>query len=195
MTVFDLLVIVLFFTAIGTLAAAGISAVRGRRAHAIQLLRRLAFCAVTYVTVVYAATALGKPVVLHVGDPQCDDDWCLAVANVERTPINGLVRYDVTLRIFSRARRVVQREMGAKDVYLVDARWRRYDPVHNGTAPPLNTVLQPGESVTTRRRFELPAGVRSLSLRIDRPSIVPICLVIGECEVFHKGTFVRIEQE
>ena len=193
MTVFDLLVIVLFFAAIGTLIVAAVLAVRGRWARALRLLGGLAGFTVVYVGIVYAATALSKEVVLRIGDPQCDDDWCIAVENAKRTPMNAVARYDVTLRIFSRARRVSQREMGARDVYLVDPQWRRYDPVHTGAEVPLNTLLQPGESVTTSRRFEVPAEVRGIGLIVDRPSILPICLVIGECEAFHKGTIVRMD--
>jgi hypothetical protein len=191
-TVFDLLVIALFLAAIGTLIVAAVLAVRGRWARVLGLLRRLAVCAVAYVGIVYAATALSKETVLRVGDPQCTDDWCIAVESVQRTPMNAVVRYDVTLRIFSRALRVSQREMGAKDVYLVDSQWRRYDPIRIGAEVPLNTLLQPGESVTTSRRFEPPADVRGIGLMVDRSSF-PICLVIGECEAFHKGTIVRVE--
>ena len=193
MTVFDLLVIVLFFAAIGTLIVAAVLAVRGRLARALRLLGQLAVCTAVYVGIVYAATALSKEVVLQVGDPQCDDDWCIAVESAKRTPMNAIVRYDVTLRIFSRARRVAQREMNARDVYLVDSQWRRYDPVHTGAEVPLNTLLQPGESVTTSRRFEVPADVRGIGLMVDRPSILSICLVIGECGAFHKGTTLRVD--
>jgi hypothetical protein len=191
-TIFDLLVIALFFTAIGTLFVAAVLAVRGRWARALGLLRSLAACAVAYVGIVYAATALSKEAVLRVGDPQCSDDWCIAVESVNRTPMEAVARYDVTLRIFSRARRVSQREMGARDVYLVDSQWKRYDPIRTNTEIPLNTLLQPGESVTTSRRFEVPAGVHGIGLMVDRSSL-PVCLVIGECEAFHKGTIVRVE--
>ena len=193
MTVFDLLVIVLFFTAIGTAIVAAVFAVRGRWARALGLIRGLALCTVAYVGIVYMATALSKEAVLRIGDPECDDDWCIAVENAARTPMNTVARYDVKLRIFSRARRVAQREMGAKDVYLVDAQWRRYDPVRTGAEVPLNTLLQAGESVTTSRRFDVPADVRGIGLMVDRSSGFPVCLVIGECEAFHKGTIVRVE--
>jgi hypothetical protein len=100
MTVFDLLFIALFLAAVGTLLVAAVSAVRGRRARALAILRRLAICTVAYLGVVYMATALPKQVVLRVGDPQCSDDWCIAVERVKRTPKNALMLYEVTLRIF-----------------------------------------------------------------------------------------------
>ena len=192
MTVFDLLFIALFLTAIGTLIVAAISAFRGRSARALGLLRRLAFCAMAYIAIVYAATALSPQVLLRPGDPECSDDWCIAVEGVKRTQQNAVARYEITLRIFSRARRVAQRELVAKDVYLVDAQWRRYDPVRTGAEIPLNTLLQAGQSVITSRRFEVPADARGIGLMVERSS-TPVCLVIGECEAFHKGTIVRLE--
>jgi hypothetical protein len=193
MTVYDLLFIALLITALGTLIAAVIAAFRGHRGRALAILRALALGAVVYVGIVYIATALSKQVVLRVGDPECSDDWCIAVERVERTPKNAVMDYNVTLRIFSRALRVAQRENVARDVYLVDARWKRYDPIRTGSEVPLNTLLQPGESVTTSRRFELPADDRGIGLIVDRSSILPFCVIIGECGAFHKGALIRLD--
>jgi hypothetical protein len=193
MTIFDLLFIALFLTALGTLIVAAISAFRGRRARALRTLRALAIGAVVYVGIVYIATALSKQVVLRVGDPECSDDWCIAIERVERTSRNAVMVYNVTLRIFSRALRVAQRENVARDVYLVDAQRKRYDPILAGSEIPLNTLLQPGESVTTSRRFELPRDDRGVGLMVDRSSILPFCVIIGECGAFHKGTIVLLD--
>lgn len=195
MTIFDLLFIVVFFAAIGSLITAVVLAVRGRGARALAILRKLGFCAFAYVGIVYAATAFSKPVVLRVGEPQCNDDWCIAVEGVKRIPKNDLAVYDVALRIFSRARRVAQRELVARDVYLEDGNGRRYGPVRTGPEIPLNTLLQPMQSVTTSRTFELPPGAHDIALKVDRKQVlvVPICVVIGECDAFHKGVRVRID--
>jgi len=156
------------------------------------MLRKLAFCAAGYIGIVYAATAFSKQVVHEVGDPQCNDDWCIAVEGVERTPKDDNAIYLVTLRIFSRARRRAQRENIATDVYLVDSYGERYDPILDGSEIPLNTLLQPGESVTTRRRFELPKAAREIGLKVGHHMGLPVCLIIGECEAFHKGVITRI---
>jgi hypothetical protein len=195
MTIFDLLFLVELVLAIAALVTAGVAAFRGRHAEALAILRKLVFSAAVYVGLVYMVTVLSKPVVLRVGDPQCSDDWCVTVEGVKPTLKNQVAAYDVTLRLFSRARRVAQRELVAKDVYLVDANWRRYDPVLTGAEVPLNTLLQPGESVMTRRRFELPADAHGIGLMVDRrqPLVLPICLIIGECGAFHRGTIVRLD--
>lgn len=192
MTVWDLLFIALALTAAGTLITSAVLAIRGRRQRALTALGKLAFAAVVYIGFVYAATALSKERVLRVGEPECSDDWCVQVDGIRRTPTNATTRLDIDLRIFSRARRVAQRELIAKDVYLVDSNWRRYDPMPTGTEIPLNTLLQPGESKSTTRRFDVPAGAHGLGLMVGR-SQPPFCLIIGECDAFHKGIMFRVD--
>lgn len=104
MDFFDLLFIALFFANIITLAVAAISTLRGRRAHALSLLRRWALCATIYLAIVFVVSLATPRRLLRVGDPQCSDDWCMAVEDVQRTPLNADISYAVTLRLFSRAR-------------------------------------------------------------------------------------------
>ena len=192
MTIFDLLFLALFLAALAALILAAVYALRGRTGQAFGVLRRLTACTVVYLGMVYVITALSKPVVLKIGDPQCNDDWCIAVEGVLRTPKAALVAYDVKLRIFSRARRVAMRENGATDVYLVDSDWKRYQPIPDGTEIPLNTLLQPGQSVTTGRTFELPPDAHDIGLLVQRSGL-PVCLIIGECGAFHRGPMIRID--
>jgi hypothetical protein len=192
MTIFDVIFLALLFAAIVTVIAAVVSLIRGRRREALITIRALALCIAGYIGVVYLVTALSKQTVHRVGDSQCNDDWCISVEGVERTPKQNTATYEVTLRIFSRALRRAQRENIATDVYLVDSNWNRYDPILDGSEVPLNTLLQPEESITTRRRFDLPKGAQEIGLKIGYHSS-PICLIIGECEAFHKGNIIRID--
>lgn len=192
MTVYDLLFIALFLVAVATLITAMVLFFRGRRARALSALGKLVFCAAGYVAFVYAATAMSRDRVLHVGDPECSDDWCFEVTGVRRMPMNAVTRYDVDLRIFSRALRVAQRELAAKDVYLVDSGWKRYNPIPTGTEIPMNTLLQAGESKNTTRRFDVPADAHGIGLMLDG-SAPPFCIIIGECGAFHKGVVIRLE--
>ncbi len=192
MTVYDLIFIALFLTAAGTLITAVVLFFRGRRERALTALGKLALCAAGYIAFVYAATAMSKERVLRVGDPECSDDWCFAVTSVRRAPMNAVTRFDVDLRIFSRARRVAQRELAAKDIYLVHSAWKRYDPIPASGEIPMNTLLEAGESKATSRRFDVPADARGIALMLDH-SAPPFCLIIGECDAFHKGTVVRLE--
>lgn len=194
MTVFDLLFIALLVGALGTLVFAAAVAARGKPAQALAVLRRLGLFSAFYLGMVYLFTAFSSPRILRIGDPQCFDDWCLAVETANPVTRDALTHYDITLRVFSRARRVAQRENGANDVYLVDGAWNRYDPGPHPAEIPLNILLQPGESITTRRTFQLPANARTISLMLDHGSgPLGICLVIGECSAFHKGTRVSMD--
>jgi hypothetical protein len=186
MSIFDLLFLALALTAIATLVTA---AIRWRKwRNAPRILRNLAICTALYIGIVYGVTAASSPKVLHIGDPECLDDWCFQVDHADRTP-NG---YNVAIKIFSRAKRVAQRENGAKDVYLVDEQWNRYDPEAHPTESPLNTLLQPGESVITHRTFNIPATASNIGLALDHSNDgFPICLVIGECEAFHHATIIK----
>lgn len=84
MTIFDLLFLVLFLASVGTLIVASVVALRGRRARALVLLKRLGIVAALYLFVVIVVAALTPQRFLHVGDDQCSDDWCIAVRGVRR---------------------------------------------------------------------------------------------------------------
>jgi hypothetical protein len=194
MTIFDLLFILLFFVAAATLVAAAAFAVRGRWARARSIFRWLAAGIAVYIGIVYLSAAAERRVVLRVGDPQCNDDWCLAVDGVKRTPHDGRVACEINLRIFSRALRVEMHEYGASDVYLVDSAGRRYDPLPRPDGIPLSTLLRPGESVMTIRLFDLPAGARGLGMILGRRGFPgPVCLIICECDAFHGPPIVPLD--
>jgi len=80
-----LLFLVLLFAAAITVITAIVSAFRGRRRQALAILRGLAFCAAGYVGIVYVVTAFSKQAAHGLRDPQCSDDWCIAVEGVAST--------------------------------------------------------------------------------------------------------------
>jgi hypothetical protein len=181
-TIFDLLFLVCVLTGIVTLIVAGVT-------RSLKTLQKLAVGIVVYIVMVYSATLFSEPSITRRGEPQCDDDWCLAVDRADRSA-TGL---DIAMRILSRAKRVTQRELAATDVYLVDENWNRHDPAHRSTDTPLNTLLHPGESVPTSRHFDLPPSARIIGLRVGhKPTPGSLCLVIGECDAFHKGKMIAL---
>ncbi|MFZ0818562.1 MAG: hypothetical protein WAM91_00715 [Candidatus Acidiferrales bacterium] len=133
---------------------------------------------------------------MNAGDPQCSDDWCISVEGAARVPGNSAISYDVSLRYFSRARRVSQRENHVV-VYLTDDRGRRFDSIPQDSEAPFNVLLQPGESVTTRRIFRVPADARGVGAVVSREGgalgCFPGCFVITENEWFHKPAVVRLD--
>jgi len=193
MTIFDLLFIILFLLSVATLVTAAIMGLRGRGRRAVMILRRLALCAGVYFAIVFLVALVTPQKVVHVGVPQCFDDWCITVVDATRMPGSSSASWTVTLRLSSRARRVAQRENGAA-VYLTDADHRRFDPVPGDATVPLDTRLQPGESVDATRRFELPLDARDVGLVFTHEGGFPIgSLIIGENHVFHGAAIVRLD--
>ncbi len=143
MNIFEPLFILLFLTAVGALVTAAVLALRGQRDRAGRILRRLGIGTGVYAAIV-VLTALGtQPRVYHVGEAQCFDDWCITVVDARPDRRADSVAWTVTLRLSSRARRITQRENDA-GVYLTDARHRRYDPIRDDAAVPLDAQLRPG---------------------------------------------------
>jgi len=170
MGIFDLLFLVLLLIFLLSLVAALVAALVGRSAQALAILRRLAIGTVAYFAV-FVSVGLIKPRrLLHVGESRCFDDWCLGVESITQNAAPPERIYTVSLRVFSRARRVSQRALGAW-VCLVDSRGKRYPPEPAPSAIPLDVRLGPGESVVTFRVFKLPAD------------IVPAGLVTGHGEL------------
>jgi pimeloyl-ACP methyl ester carboxylesterase len=193
-TAFDLLFVILFLGGMGTLVAALAAALRGRRTTALALLRRVGMSIVVYLGVVVIVSLVSPRRVVAVGDEQCSDDWCVAVADVHRTAGVSDVAYHVTFRLSSRARRVAQRERGVV-VYLRDGTGRRYDPDPTVGAVPFDVRLEPLQQINTARTFHAPPRAFALGVVVARAGFpFPGCCIIGDQgSLFHKRTVVRID--
>lgn len=195
MTVFDLLFLVLFFACVGTLIVAAVTALRGRRARAAVILRRLGIGVALYFCAVILVSALSPQRFSTVGADQCSDDWCIAVQAVRRDTTSAGIGYEVTFRLASRARRVAQRERFVT-VYLRDQRGRRYAPVTEASAVPFDTLLKSGESVRAIRRFLVPAGARVAGLVVARGGggwFPGCCIIADEGSLLHRRTLVKLD--
>jgi len=196
MSLFDLLFLLAFLSSVITLAVAAVAAIRGQRPTALRILRVYGTCAAGYLLAGIAVSFLKPQRVIPVGEPWCLDDWCLTAEKVSRTPAAARISYQVGLRISSRAGRVAQRASGAW-IYLIDDRGHLYSPDPDPSAVPLDVLLQPGESVTTSRVFEVPSGARGLGLVTGHGG--PYCgpmdiLIIGSAScLFKKPAMIRIE--
>ena len=193
MTLFDLLFIVLFLTAIGVLAAAMVAALRGRPDRALRPLRRLGIGAGSYMVVVTLVSLVSPRRVAARGEDQCSDDWCIAVTDIARAGTGALDTFHVAFRLSSRARRVTQRERFVV-AYMRDVTGRRYDASPQDGQPPFDTPLGAGESITTSRTFAVPAHAAGLGVVVAREGGFgfPGCCIIGE-GLFHKPPIVYVE--
>jgi hypothetical protein len=187
MTIFDLIFLALVGVSLAawlTAAAAAVSR-HGRRACRVLMVWAAGFSA--YMSVVAAASAVLPRRTFAIGEPECNDDWCLAVEKVERAGPTWRVGF----RISSRALRVTQREHGVS-VYLTDGQGRKWAPVDSPDVP-FDVALGPGESVATARAFALPADARPVGLVIRHDTGFPIgWFIIGYDTWFRKPALVRI---
>jgi hypothetical protein len=189
-TIFDLICALAVLASAGCLLTAALMALCGRAPRALRILRVWATGAALYFTVLLAVSFAQPQQVLQVGELRCWDDWCLTVQNVQRSVENGRARYNVALRLLSRAGRVNQRALDAA-VYLIDDLGRRYDPLPDAAQIPLSVLLHPAESVDTSRVFVLPEEAHQVGL-ITNHGTGPGNFIIGdEASFFHKRTIVR----
>lgn len=192
MNLFEPLFLLLVLVTVVTLLTASVFAIRGRFARAGRILGRLGIGAAVYFAIVIAVSIVQPQRVYRVGDPQCFDDWCIAVVGADWTGTPPTGRYEVTLRLSNRARREPMGEKGTV-VYVTDAQGHRYDPVPGATDVALDTILQPGESTSATRRFDIPRDTPHLGLIYTHEGGFPIgWLIITEGGWFQKPPVVRL---
>jgi hypothetical protein len=192
MNLFEPLFLILVLVTLATVLTAVGFAVRGQIGRAGRILRRLFIGAAAYFAVVIAVSIVSPRRVYAVSDPQCFDDWCITVVGSRWTEAPPAGRYEVTLRLSNRAQRVPMGEKGTV-VYLTDAAGRRYDPLPDATDVPLDTILQPGQSVNATRLFDVPRDAANLGLVYTHEGGFPIgWLIITEGGWFQKPPIVHL---
>ena len=116
----------------------------------------------------------------------------MAVARFERSTLGDRTVYQVTFKLFSRARQAAQREKGVF-VYLSDADGRRYEALQRVTDAPFDTMLAAGESLEVTRKFSTPLNARDVGLVITRRGGFPIgWFIIGYESWFRQPALVRL---
>jgi hypothetical protein len=192
MNIFEPLFLLLVLVTVITLLTAAVFAVRGKSARAGRILRRLGLGAGVYFAIVIAVSMFNPQRVYRVGDTQCFDDWCIEVVGAQWTSAPAAGRYEVTLRLSNRARRVPMGEKGTV-VYLTDAQGRRYDPLSEGAEVAFDALLQPGESRTATRLFDVPRDTPNLGLVYRHQGGFPIgWFIITEGGWFQKPAIVHL---
>ncbi len=193
MTIFDLAFLIAFLAVIAVISTGAAAALLDYKRVARSIFTCLGAGAIAYVGLWIVLTVLSKQAPLKVGDPQCADNWCVAVEDVQSAREGQTITYDVALCLFSRAQRTVT-SFGAhnapdpsNDFQLVDDSGRHYQPLPHDSEVPLGIVLHPGQAVRTRRRFELPADARGIRVLIAKGPF-GACPVLGECSTSHPAS-------
>jgi hypothetical protein len=192
--IFDLLFVLVVLASVVSLLAVAIHALRGHRHQAARLLIKYSVCLALYLGVVAVVSLVSPQRVLPLGENRCSDDWCIAVEDVARSASSSGAEYVITFRMSSRARRVPQRENGVI-VYVVDEKGRRYEAVA-GPSDPFNVLLQPGQAVTTKRRFNVSGHSGRLGVVVAREgsnSLPGRFIIADDASLFHKPTIVVLQ--
>ncbi len=172
--IYDLLFLAVVLISALSLISALVLGFSGRGRRALRLLKWWGIGAAIYVAIA-AAVMFALPLqVFHVGDIQCEDDWCLTVESATRVSPET---YEVGLRMINQARRVAQRNNNGLLVYLTDDRGRRYSSLPAPDAPAFNVLLQPGESLSTIRRFNVPQDAKGLGLVVGHERWLPLPII------------------
>ena len=186
--------ITVFFASLITLIAAAVTAIAGRCGRSLRIPRFYGMCLGLYLAIVVLTSLILPRRILKLGDSRCFDDWCMSVENFRQARQPTAISYVVTLRLSSRARRVTQRENGVA-LYLTDDQGRRVDPIPDRTAVPLNALLQPQESITATRVFEVPPNASGLGLVIAHEGGFPVgSFIIGYETWFRKPAIVPLHE-
>jgi hypothetical protein len=193
-TIFDLLFILVFFATVIALIIAAIQAIRGQPRKSLGVLSVSAASFAIYFAICCATILLTPRRVLSFHEPQCFDDWCVALDAASKSASNSTVSYQTTIRIFSQAKRVSQRENGVA-FYLEDDAGHRYSPIPNPSDIPSSALLQPGESVTLTRGFQLPPNTHLAGFVATHEGGFPIgwFIIGGNQSLFHKEPITRLQ--
>ena len=192
MTIFDLLFLAIVFGTVVVWITAAVLAMR-RRGRGVRrlLVGWVSFMAI-YLMVVIAVSLMSPGRVLARGEPQCFDDWCIAINGIDQQQNGALTTCVVSLQPSSRAKRVSQRENGVS-VVLVDNQGRTFEPRLDPSDTPFNALLYPGESVTVRRTFDVPANAKGLSLIVRHHGGLGAFIIGDQASLFHKPTLMRLK--
>lgn len=193
--------LVTLVTAIGLLTSAGMLVARKFRAAAKVAGTSISALAL-YVVAASLISWVSPQRVIKLGDSYCWDLWCMGIDTVNATPRGGEMVYKVDVHFFSDANTV---KTGTDDalVYLVDDRGRRFPLVDDPSVIPINTRLDPGQSLKTSLTFVTPADADTLFLTGDAPlpEHIPLTwrffkiyadLHFGYEKLSHKPTVLRV---
>jgi hypothetical protein len=191
--IFELLFILIFLATVVALAAAAFQAIRGHRRKSLRILTVSAVSLTIYFVICCVSTLLTPRRELSIRQPLCFDDWCVELDAVNKSASDSSMKYGATIRIFSQAKRVSQRENGIA-FYLEDDLGHRYAAIPNPSDLPSNALLGPGESVKLTRSFQIPSTAHLYGFVPTHESGFPIqWFIIGENQsLFHKEPITRL---
>ena len=200
MTLFELIFILLFLGSVVCLLLCAFFGLVRRKAASKRLLVALASVWGVYLVILAVTDVFSSQKVFKVGEDQCFDEMCFAVADVQTMPAQafdsagatGSKLYIVKVRVTSHSRGRAQAEGGLrgrlydeeKYIDVSDSAQKSYDAQH-GESPKLSGMVAPGESILSVLVFETTSRITHPALTLDH-GFTPGYFVIGESPFFHK---------
>jgi hypothetical protein len=189
-----LLLLLVGWTALGAVGLT-ISLVRGEREQIGRGLRWLAGVWVVYLVVVVVVSLAQKQRVVAMGQDQCFDEMCFAVARVDEVP--GFLVHDgqrllrVSVRVTNKGHKTENEAL--MRAYLVDAQGRRWGESPGLSGVRLTTKVGAGKSVVSQPVFDVSADASGLGLVFTHGQRQPGLLVIGDSDsMLHRRTVVPL---
>lgn len=172
------LVLLLFVLAsMASWIAAGMFLSVGNRRRTARVLAGWGASAAMYTAALLAAAAAPQDSTLRIGKFYCDDDWCMSVQQVDRTPAGTDIAWRLDLRLFSDAHHGPRSAQGAS-VYLTDGR-RRFYPRHDAGAQAFFGRIAPQQTVPASLTFDVPANAGPLYFAGEMEHLQYASFIIG----------------
>ena len=154
-------------TVIGLLVSVGMLVSRKFRTAAKVAVASVAALAF-YVAAATVLSRVSPQKVITLGDSYCWDLWCMGSDKVNATPRGQEIVYKIDMHFFSDAN-TVKTGTHQAIIYLVDDRGRRFPLVDDPSVIPINTRLDPRQSLNTSLTFVTPSDAEHLFLTGDAP--------------------------
>jgi len=150
-----------------------------------------------YILCLSAASLLTPRTIVNVGDSYCFDIWCVGIEHVSLSTPGSERLYKIDVHVFSDADHVKINAKGTS-LYLLDERGRRFPLIHDPSAIPFDSILEPGQSIQTTLTFAAAPDARQLFLAGDRGVPRPFWVRLffrhfgTDSSLFHTGAVLRV---
>jgi hypothetical protein len=186
MTIFDLLLIAVVLAVAAGFILALVQAVSGHLRDAFRTWTLLITGVGIYLAAICVVSLGSKQKIMALGNPDCSDDWCMSPVHAKFHAST----VEVEFRVWSRAKRVTQREHGVNP-FLVDDRGERSISIES-KGPPFDQAVVPDEQFTTVRTYRVRPDAETLDL-VLRDGFGPDTFVIGASQsLLHPRTVYRL---
>lgn len=191
------------WTALGTIGIT-LSLVRGRlgvQGEQQRLWRGLRWIAGVWIVYLCAllAVSLAQPQrMMTIGQEQCFDKICFAVAKTEVVPSLSLHDQNKLIRVSIQIRNKGHKtsNISQMQAYLVDGQGRRWQESTGLSGVRLTATVPEGSSVVSEPIFQVAADATNLGLVFTRGHRQPGILVIGDSDsLLHRRTTVQLEPQ